>query len=295
LSTQGGVGSIDNAATLSAGVSGRPIPALNNPRMIFNKLFKAAEGDKAAQRKANRYESKLVDMVLENAKDMSRRISKNDQAKMDQYLTSMSEIEETINNNFEWIDKPGKEMDTGHIKENVDANIDPDQYFKTMFDLMTLTFEADLTRSITFAMSMSGPNGIADKFPTLVLKGGKAHHMWTHAGGPYDKEMHLGKYDQYLSQKAADFLTKLDKSKQGTGSILDNTAVLYGSANSSNHNWKNLPLILAGGSNLGFKHGKHVKYSNKAMNDLHLSILHSVGIKQKRYGDSSGIIHDLFS
>jgi len=295
LSSQGGVGMIDNAATLSAGVSGRPIPSMHDPRMIFKRLFKLSKGNKEEQRKTNLYESKLVDMVMQNAKAMNKSISKNDQHKMDQYLTSLSEIEGTIQRNFKWIDQPRKIINTDHIVKNVDPNIDPGQYYKTMFDLMALAFEADLTRCISFAMTMSGPSGIADKFPSILFKGSKGHHNLSHAMKDPKQAVFMGKYDQFLSSHMASFLTKLDKTPQGNHSQLDNTAVLYGSANSWNHNWKNLPLLLAGGSNLGLKHGSHTKYDGKTpMNNLHLSMLHSVGIKKEKYGDSTGVLKAVF-
>jgi hypothetical protein len=295
LSSDGGVGMIDNTTTLSAGVSGRPIPSMNDPRMIFKRLFKSSKDNKEMQRKSNLYEAKLVDMVMQNAKTMNKSISKNDQHKMDQYMTSLSEIEGTIQRNFKWIDQPRKNINSDNIKTDVDQSLEPDQYFTTMFDLMALAFEADLTRCITFAMTMSGANGIANKFPSILFKGSLDHHNLSHAMKKPEQAVNMGRYDNFLSSKMANFLKKLDKTPQGNNTQLDNTAVLYGSANSWNHNWKNLPLILAGGSNLGFKHGSHTKYDGKTpMNNLHLTMLHSMGIKNTKYGDSTGIMKELF-
>ena len=124
-----------------------------------------------------------------------------------------------------------------------------------MFDLIALAFDADITRSVAFMLNREDGMGISDTFP-LKLGLSKTHHNLSHAT---DKEgqLHFAKYDLFLSQQMAHFLERLNGYQDRNGSVLDNTIVLFGSGASTTHNSHNLPTLIAGGANMGLKHGTY--------------------------------------
>ena len=295
LSCDGGVGFKSRIGTISFDRNGRPIPSENDPRRIFARMFKQGQGSVSSQRKKLKYNAKVVDMVLENAKSLNQRLGKNDREKMDQYLTSVNDIEDSITRNSKWLDTPVKNINTDRLVLDVDKNIKPDEYYDTMFNLIALAFEADLTRVATFMMTREDGMGIADTFSTIML-GLSGHHGLSHGGNKKDGYKNWAKYDQFLSARIAKFLSRLDSVKEGNDSMLDNSLVLHGSGCSSTHNFKNLPALLAGGKNMGVKHGSHHNYNDKLpMNNMHYSILKAVGVKRSAFGDSTGILAEIFS
>jgi hypothetical protein len=130
--------------------------------------------------------------------------------------------------------------------------------------------------------------GISDTFP-LKLGLSRTHHNLSHAT---DKEgqMNFGKYDLFLSQQMAHFLDRLNQYQDRNGSVLDNTIVLFGSGASTTHNPRNLPTLIAGGANMGLKHGVYWRQTDARMSNMHLSILRSMGIAAESFSDSTGTL-----
>ena len=131
--------------------------------------------------------------------------------------------------------------------------------------------------------------GISDTFP-IKLGLSKTHHNLSHAT---DKEgqLHFARYDLFLSKQIAHFLGKMNEYKDRNGSVLDNTIVMFGSGASTTHNSHNLPTLIAGGANLGLKHGQYWKGREETrMSNVHLSILQSMGIAQEAFSDSTGTL-----
>lgn len=295
LSCDGGVGFKSRIGTISTGRNGRAIPTENDPKRIFSRLFKKGNGSIDAQHKKLSYEAKVVDMVLDNARQLDKKLSKNDKEKMEQYLTSLSEVEDSIKRTSNWLGVPVKDVETGYLKLDADKSVKPSEYLDTMFNLISLAFEADITRVATFMMTREDGMGIADTFPTIEFGYG-GHHALSHTVSEKDGYLRWAKYDQYLNQRLANFLSRIDSLKDLKGTVLDNTAVLYGSGCSSTHNYKNLPMVLAGGSNLGLKHGSHINYQDKLpANNMHYSILRAMSIPVKSYGDSNGVLKEIFT
>ena len=154
---------------------GKPIPAENNPRQIFNRLFQADRASMEAQRKNLKRRIKLVDAVLEQAQSLNRSLGKSDREKMDQYLTSLNEVEERLVASEKWIDIPLKKQDHSHLKLDAHSEGDPGEYYRTMFDLIALAFDADITRSVAFMLNREDGMGISDTFP-VKLGINRTHH-----------------------------------------------------------------------------------------------------------------------
>jgi hypothetical protein len=132
--------------------------------------------------------------------------------------------------------------------------------------------------------------GISDTFPLKLGLSG-THHNLSHAE---DKDGQLGfaKYDLFLSEQVASFLGRLQEYRDPTGSVLDNSIILFGSGASTTHNPTNLPTLVAGGANMGLKHGVHLRNTNTPMSNMYLSILRSMRIEVESFSDSTGTLHD---
>lgn len=287
LSIDAGTGYASRTSTISHDRKGKPIPAENNPRQIFEGLFKGNRGTLEAQRAQLRLRMKLVDAVNENAKTLDKKLGRGDSEKMEQYLTSLNEFETRLAASEKWLDIPLKKQDYSHLELEASPEENPATYYRTMFDLMALAFDADITRSITFLLHREDGMGISDTFP-LKLGLNHTHHNLSHKS---DKEgmREFGKYDRFLSEQLAYFLKRMNEFQDNKGSVLDNTIVLYGSGASTTHKNVNLPTLIAGGGNMGLKHGQYSRGRTR-MTNMFLSILHSMGIEEESFGDSHGTL-----
>lgn len=288
LSIDAGTGFLSRTGTISYNLEGRPIPAENNPRRIFNRLFRGDRESAQTERAKLQHRIKLVDAVAQSAKSLDKELSKSDRERMEQYLTSLNEVESRLVASEKWIDIPLKKQDYSHLNLDATSEGEPHEYYRTMFDLIALAFDADITRSVTFMLNREDGMGISDTFP-LKLGLSKTHHNLSHAT---DKEgqMQFGKYDRFLSEQVAHFLGRLTEYKDREGSVLDNTIVLFGSGASTTHNPRNIPTLVAGGANMGLKHGRYWRKDDSRMSNMYLSILRSMGIETESFADSTGTL-----
>ena len=289
LSIDAGTGYLSRTGTISYSLDGRPIPAENNPRRVFDRLFRADRGSIQSEREKLQRRIKLVDAVAANAKSLDQQLGKSDRERMDQYLTSLNEVESRLIASEKWIDIPLKKQDYSHLNLDASPEGEPAEYYRNMFDLMALAFDADITRSATFMLNREDGMGISDTFP-LKLGLAKTHHNLSHAT---DKEgqLHFAQYDLFLSKQIAHFLERMEGYKDRNGSVLDNTIVMFGSGASTTHNSHNIPTLIAGGANMGLKHGQFWKGKEETrMSNVHLSILHSMGIGEEAFSDSTGTL-----
>ena len=284
LSIDAGTGFLSRTGTISYSLEGRPIPAENNPRRIFDRLFRGDRSSLKSEHEKLQRRIKLVDAVAASASSLDKQLGKSDRERMDQYLTSLNEMESRLIASERWIDIPLKKQDYSHLNLEANSEGEPGEYYRNMFDLIALTFDADITRSVTFMLNREDGMGISDTFP-LKLGLSKTHHNLSHAT---DKEgqLHFAKYDQFLSKQIAHFLERMNSYQDRQGSVLDNTIVLFGSGASTTHYNHNLPTLVAGGANMGLKHGTYWKNGETRMSNVHLSILRSLGINQESFADS---------
>ncbi len=289
LSTDGGVGYKSRTSTLSFNSSGKPLPSEHRQREIFERYFSPSGGASTKERRKSIHQGKkIVDLVLEDSKSLQKRLGANDKAKLDEYLTSLNQVEEQVQRNEKWLDVPMKEFDASLINLDVDPTSAPEDYVRSMIDLMVLGFQTDSTRVMTYMMAREDGMGFGDNFPKMAL-GLKGHHSISHdkTTGHWSD---WGRLDQWYAKQFAYFIDKMKNTKDEHGSLLDNTLILYGSACSSTHNARNCPLILAGGSNLGVKHGAYTKFDEKEvrLSNLFVSMLNKLDIKTESFSDSTG-------
>jgi hypothetical protein len=288
LSIDAGTGFLSRTGTISYSLEGRPVPAENNPRRVFNRLFRADGGSEQSERSRLQRRIKLVDAVAESARSFDKELGKSDRERMDQYLTSLNEVESRLIASERWIDVPLKKQDYSHLNLDATSEGEPAEYYRNMFELIALAFDADITRSVAFMLNREDGMGISDTFP-LKLGLSKTHHNLSHAE---DKEgqMQFAKYDLFLSTQVAHFLDCLTRYRDREGSVLDNTIVLFGSGASTTHNPRNLPTLIAGGANMGLSHGTYWRSGETRMSNVYLSVLRSMGIGQESFADSTGTL-----
>lgn len=288
LSIDAGTGYLSRTGTISYNQDGRPIPAENNPRRIFDRIFRGDNNSKTTERADLQRRIKLVDAVADSAKSLDTKLGKTDRERMDQYLSTLNEMESRLVASEKWIDIPLKKQDYSHLNLDATSEGDPGEYYRNMFDLIALAFDADITRTVTFMLNREDGMGISDTFP-LKLGLSKTHHNLSHATDK-DGQFDFAKYDLFLSKQIAHFLNRMNSYKDRNGSALDNTIVLYGSGASTTHNSHNLPTLLAGGANMGLKHGQYWREGESRMSNMYLSILRSLGIEEESFSDSTGTL-----
>ncbi len=221
LSIDSGTGFLSRTGTISYNLDGRPIPAESHPRRVFDRLFRADRQSLASQRAELQRRIKLVDAVAQSARALSKELGSSDRQRMDQYMTSLSEVESRLIASERWIDIPLKTQDYSHLNLDASPEGEPADYYRNMFDLIALAFDADITRSVAFMLNREDGMGISDTFP-LKLGLSRTHHNLSHAGDKVG-QLEFAKYDLFLSEQLAHFLKQLSTYQDRSGSVLDNT------------------------------------------------------------------------
>ncbi|MFT7639648.1 MAG: hypothetical protein ACI9G1_001385 [Pirellulaceae bacterium] len=256
LSTNGGTGAPRGAQTQSYNREGRPVPAMNQPKQIFDMLF-VTSGTEARDRLAR--SKSALDLLIANAQSLGRRLSKRDQQTLQQYLDAVRDTEVKLAKAQRWVDTPITNVDTTNLKLDADPHEARD-YFQTMYELIYLSFLSDSTRVATFQLGRENGEGPHDLLSKAVGLG-NAHGL-THSVKKPDGWKNLGTYNRYQAEEFGRFVQKLKDTTEpnGSGCMLDNTFAMHGSASSSFHLSRNYPIISAGGKNLGFTNGRFLRF-----------------------------------
>lgn len=293
LSNTGGVGSRTRASTLAFTRTGQPIPAINSPRIVYSRLFGVDKGSIEDQRSQLSNSQSMLDLVLENSKTVRGKLGKQDQEKFDEYLQSVRQIEQRVERSEQWLDVPKPSVNATGLNLDADDST-PEELMRTMYDLMFLAFQTDSTRLATYQLdNMNGATSIAGKFPQLLGFGNNSHSL-AHGGGKTGGAEKLGKWDRFKAQQFSYFLQRLKDTPEGDGNLLDHTIVMYGSSNSNTHNNRNYPVVLAGGSELGLKHGQYLRYDdNTPFSNVHETILNRLEVPTNGFADSTGELKEI--
>ncbi len=255
MSTNGGIGGPRGAQTQSFNSEGRPIPAMNKPKEIFDMLFVTTNKEAAARLARSK---SALDLLIASTRALQRELSLHDQQTLQQYLDAVRDTEIKLTKAQKWIDMPVPTVDT----HNLHLDSEPKEarlYFKTMYELIYLAFLSDSTRVATFQLGRENGEGPHDLLSLAVGLGGA--HGLTHEVKKPDGWKNLGTYNRYQAEEFARFAQRLKDTPEptGEGNMLDNTFAMHGSASSSFHLSRNYPIISAGGKNLGFTNGRYLK------------------------------------
>ena len=257
-----------------------PNPAESHPRVVFERLF--GDGGNAAQRLERvKKTGSILDSVTLEISDLDRTLGEGDRTKLNEYLDSVREIEQRIQNteaqgvqNLELPERPIDIPDTF------------DEHTKLMFDLQALAFRADITRVFTMIVARElSPR----TYPNIGVP--EQHHAMSHHRNDPDLIAKKAKIDTYHVQLFTYFLQKLQATPDGDGSLLDQSLILYGGGmgDGNLHRHSDLPCLLAGKLGGQFKTGRHIAYpENTPMANLLLNVLDKVGVHLDKIGDSTG-------
>ena len=214
FSNCGGVGEPTRSSTLSFARNGQPIPALNQPRLIFDRLFGVTENSIEEQRERMNHSRSMLDLVLDHSKSVRRKLGKQDQVKLDEYLSSVRQIEQRVERSQRWLDIPKPHVDATGLSLDADDTT-PAELMKTMYDLMFLAFQTDSSRIATYQLdNMNGATSIAGKFPQL-LGFGPSSHALAHGGNKPNGAEPLGKWDQFRAEQFSYFINRLKETTGG--------------------------------------------------------------------------------
>lgn len=294
LGDMSGTGGAGHSHTLSFDINGTPLPAENSPRRLFERLFvPETVGDKQAALKRYAERRSILDDLAAESKSLNKKLGAKDQQKLDEYLSSVRQTEKQVERMQSWIDVPKPEVkDTGLQLASQPMNgHDRPMWLDVMLELSYLAFVTDLTRVITFEWSREagGYGG-----------GGENHHELSHHGGDAEMLTKLAAIDRFHLSKLGRFLGLMKSTTEGDGTLLDRTAVVFGSGMNSgtggDHSPKNLPLLVAGGSKLGLKLGRHIKHDpdkHPPLANVLLSVVQKVGVESAKFADATGTLTGL--
>ena len=259
-----------------------------NPKLVFERMFGASDDrDSVGRAKRDFYRKSILDAVSDDAAKLTQKLGQTDRRKLDEYFSSVREIELRIDRSQEEtskIDVPQFNVPSGIPREL-------DEHIRLMFDLLAMAFETDTTRIATFMIANEGSNR---SYPMVGVNDG--HHHLSHHQGKEDSIAPLKKIDKYLISHFARFLEKLQDTSEGEGTILDHSMIVYGSAISdgNRHNHNELPILLAGKGSGTIATNRHLVFpQDTPLNNLFLSLLDRMGAGVKLLGDSTGHLKGL--
>ncbi len=265
--------------------SGTRVPPISTPRELFRKLF-VTDGAADLATSLDRLDLKgsILDAVQSDAKSLERHLGQRDKEKLDEYFTSVRDVEKQIELRRKWahVPKPDPKIDEPKNKDFVSD-------LPVMYDLIALALQTDSTRIATLE--------IGGDFEAAAFELKSSYHALSHHGMREEAIAGLVKMERYQTEQFARFLTKLKSIEDGSGTLLDYSMVLFGSGmgNANSHTNSNLPIILAGG---GFKHGQHQAHpakgpSHQPLCNLYLSMLHRFGAEVEKFGTSTSTLTGL--
>jgi hypothetical protein len=268
--------------------SGAIVPSDMWPASLFAKLFLEGKPDEVqAQARRLRDGRSILDVVGEQSKSLEKELGGGDKEKLDEYFTSVRELEKRLAKSEEWSKKPKPKVDAKPPQNNMNS-ADLAGKAKLMFDLIHLAFQTDSTRIVTLLLLGTS---LVPPVPGVSL----GHHDLSHHGQDPKKIEQLKSVEVELLKTVSDFLARLKGTKEEGETLLDRTSVFFSSnlGNASNHSTRNLPVILAGG---GFRHGQHLAFDPAKpppLSNLYVTMLQRLGIEADRFGSSTGTLTGL--
>jgi hypothetical protein len=264
-----------------------PLPMELNPQVVFERMF--GDGTTAEERATRRKrDQSILDSLRGSLSRMRTDLGASDRARLDNYTTQVREIERRLQ-----IAIKASAVAPENIEVPVGVPQTFDEHIKLQFDLMALAFEADITRvgTLLFARDLTGRTYPASEAPT------SSFHGVSHHGEDPRRILDLAKINQYHVKMVAHLADKLSKVKEGDGTLLDQSMILFGSnmGNSNQHVHYDVPHVLVGGAAGKLKGGRHLAYPSREVptGNLLLSILDKFDIHQDSIGDSTGRLEGL--
>lgn len=273
------------SSTMSWKSATQPLPKEVNPKLVFDRLF--ATVPDAVREKRDRDRKSILDFVRDDSADLQKKLGAGDKQKIDEYFSSIRDIELRIERAAKMppVKAPGDFKAPGGVPASYEEHI------RLMCDLLVLAFQADVTRVVTFVLANEGSN---KPYPFIGVPEG--HHDLSHHGNDAAKKAKIRDINRFHTKQLAYLLAKLKSVKEGDGTLLDHSMLVYGSGNSDGnaHNHDDLPVLIAGKGCGTIKTGRHVRHAKETpLNNLWLSLLDRMSIKMTALGDSTGSLPGL--
>lgn len=260
-----------------------PLTPERDPKSVFDRLFGTGDDarDAAAAARRTAENRSVLDFVMEDTRDLQRQLGRRDQEKLDEYLTSLRQIERRIGDATQAarLLPPGTRRPDG-----IPASYQ--EHIRLMYDLLVLAFQTDSTRIGTFLLAHDGSNRT---FPEVGVN--DAHHGFSHHQHNPEKLEMLARVDEFYSAQFAYFLDRLKSIKEGDGTLLDHSMIVFGGGISDpdRHNHNDLPILLAGRGSGALTPGRHIVLPDETpLTNLYLSMLDRMGVPAEKIGDSTG-------
>jgi hypothetical protein len=273
------------SSTMSWRSATQPLPKEVNPRIVFNRLFGSAPDANRARQDVRR--QSILDYVREDSGSLSKTLSANDNRKLDEYFSSIRDIEQRI----ERASRLPPVQAPANFPAPTGIPASYEEHIRLMCDLVAFAFQADVTRIVTFVLANEASN---KPYPLLQVADG--HHDLSHHGGDAIKQAKLQRINLFHTRQLAYLLNRLDSIREGDGTLLDHAMVAYGSGihDGNAHNHDDLPILLAGGGCGTLRTGRHLRFPRETpVTNLWLSMLNRLDINVERLGDSTGALPDL--
>ncbi|MCA9245833.1 MAG: DUF1552 domain-containing protein [Planctomycetales bacterium] len=264
-----------------------PMPKEVDPRAVFDRLFgDPMGGDSSASSVPwrERHRRSVLDFALADAKRLHARLGSADQRKLDEYLTSVRELERRVDRETD--DETYVAEGDRPLARPKGVPGDFGAHARLMGDLMAMAFQLDLTRVATFMLADAGSNR---NYRTIDVPEG--HHQLSHHGNDEEKMQKIQKIDRFHIEQFAHLLRRLKSIREGDGTLLDHSMIVYGSgiSDGNRHRHNDLPILLAGRGNGTIATGRHVRYDDDTpLMNLYLALLERAGVQIDRLGDSNG-------
>ncbi len=264
-----------------------PMPPETNPRLVFERLFGDVDTSVPAETRARRlrYRRSILDLVSERTARLSTGLGASDRRKLDEYLSSIREIERRIEK---------AEQDPTGIEPSIDkpsgVPVEYADYASLMFDLQLIAFQTDSTRIVTLMM---GREGSMRTYPEIGVP--DPHHPLTHHRGNTEWIERVAQVNTFHMTLFATFVEKLEATPDGDGTLLDHSLIVYGSglSDGNRHLHDDLPIALVGRGG-GLPRGRHIVYpKNTPMTNLFMTLLDRAGVPTEKLGDSTGQLDHL--
>lgn len=265
-----------------------PNPPEINPRLVFERMFGSEDQptDPVVRERRSLYKKSILDFVREDAQSLMGGLGAADKRKMDEYLTAVRDIEKRIA-----LAESGETQQLSPTFERpAGVPVDFAEHVNLMFDLTALALQSDMTRVTTFMFGREGSNRT---YREIGVPG--AHHGMTHHKGDEEKIADIAKINIFHMELFARFIKKLKETPDGDGSLLDHTAVVYGSgiSDGNKHLHHDLPVAVVGGGSW-LKTDRHIRYPEETpMTNFYLTMLDKVGVDAEKLGDSTGQLNGL--
>jgi hypothetical protein len=289
-----GTGSALHSHTLAFDRNGTPLPVENSPLHLFERLFVPDNADsRGATLKRYAEKRSILDDVADEARTLEGRLGSADRTKLHEYFASVRETEVRVQRQVSWVDIPKPNIVTAGLQLNSQPMNGHDRpaWLDVMLELSYLSFITDTTRVITFEWSREagGYGG-----------GGENHHELSHHGGDPGMLKRLAVIDRFHLAALNRFLTFLQSTEEGGRTMLDHTMVVFGSGMNNgekgDHSPKNLPLVVAGGTAWGLKHGQHLAHDqdkHPPLSNVLLTLIQKMGVETDRFQDATGTMTGL--